>query len=290
MIGGERQAVRYWDKRNTNKWNAEDYAKHSTAQWEWANELIGKLRLKGDESLLDIGCGDGKITRLLAERLPDGTVVGIDASEEMIALASRSHTQGNLSFRLMDAADIRLEHPFDVAFSNAALHWIRDHAAVLRGVKAHLNPGGRILFQMGGRGNTLNMHEVVMEIIRCGAWSAYFEGFEYPYFFYHPTDYERWLPEAGFEAVRVERVPKDMVHENPDALKGWLRTTWFPFTDRLPESMRNGFLNEVVDAFLTRHPVDERGRTHVNMVRLEVEAVAENGEGLNSNPKMRSEK
>jgi len=264
-------------QKNNNQWNAEDYEKNSTAQMEWANELIEKLHLQGDESLLDIGCGDGKVTYALAERLPSGKVVGIDASAEMITLASQSHQRDNLSFRHMDASALHLDQQFDVAFSNAVLHWIRDHLSVLINIRQHLNPGGRILFQMGGQGNTLNMHETVMAMIRCDGWSGYFEGFTYPYSFYHPDDYAQWLPEAGFEMQRAELIPKDMVHADPDALKGWLRTTWFPFTDRLPESLKEMFLDEVVRTYLSKYPVDEQGRTHVGMVRLEVEAIVKNG-------------
>ncbi|NQT26705.1 methyltransferase domain-containing protein [candidate division KSB1 bacterium] len=258
---------------NRNQWNAEDYAKNSTAQLEWANELIAKLQLQGNEALLDIGCGDGKVTHALAKELPNGKVLGIDASANMIELAFQSYQRDNLSFQVMDATVLNLEEKFDVAFSNAVLHWIKDHFSVLRRLKTHLNPGGRILFQMGGQGNILNMHEVVTALTKSDKWSTYYKGFEYPYSFYHPSDYERWLPEAGFEMKRAELIPKDMVHANPDALKGWLRTTWFLYTDRLPESLRETFLDEVVETFLAKYPLDAQGRTHVNMVRLEVEAI-----------------
>jgi trans-aconitate 2-methyltransferase len=260
------------NQNNHRQWNAEDYARNSSVQQKWADELISKLRLKGNESLLDIGCGDGKITRDIAKRIPDGRVVGIDASEKMIDLASRSHKRDNLSFLVMDATQIDLNQKFDVAFSNAALHWIRDHLSVLMGLKPCLNPDARILFQMGGQGNTLNMHEVVMGLTTSDRWFTYFNGFEYPYSFYHPNDYEKWLPEAGYVMKRAELIPKDMVHENPEGLKGWLRTTWFPFTDRLPANMREDFLDEVIEKFLNKYPADAQGRTHVNMIRLEVEA------------------
>jgi trans-aconitate 2-methyltransferase len=256
-------------------WDAEDYAAHSVVQLEWALELIEKLSLRGDESLLDIGCGDGKISALLAEALPTGKVLGVDVSAEMIDLASRRFIPGdhpNLTFQRMDACRIELPRTFDVAFSTAALHWVEDHRAVLRGVRACLRPGGRILFQMGGRGNAEEMLRTVEDTAAGERWRGFFGGFNDPYHLYGPDEYEAWLAETGFRLERAELVPKDMQQEGPEGLAGWLRTTWFPYTDPLPPELRGEFLAEVVAAFEAEHPADARGRIHVGMVRLEVEA------------------
>jgi trans-aconitate methyltransferase len=253
-------------------WNAEDYVKNSSAQEVWANELISKLTLNGHESLLDIGCGDGRITDKIAQRLPCGTVVGIDSSESMIALASKSFTRENLSFYTMDATDIHLDNTFDIAFSNATLHWVKDHQAVLSGLKNHLNPKAKILFQMGGYGNAAEIMNVVEQVTASSQWGAYFEGFDFPYHFYGIADYEQWLRTAGYEVIRIALIPKDMVHKSRDELMGWLRTTWFPYTDRLPEDRRELFLTILVREYIGKNPVDSKGQTHVKMVRLEVEA------------------
>ena len=106
-------------------WDARDYAAHSAAQQEWARELIEKLHLRGDEAVLDIGCGDGRPTALLAERLPGGSILGVDRSASMIALAREQFPAAerpNLSFRQMDATHLELPRDFEVAFSTAALH------------------------------------------------------------------------------------------------------------------------------------------------------------------------
>lgn len=259
-------------------WNPTDYAHNSSAQFTWAQELIGKLALKGNEYLLDIGCGDGKITAQLAGLLEKGQAVGIDASPQMIAFAQKSFpaTQyPNLSFQLMDAIAIDLPYTFNLAFSNAALHWIEDHRAVLQSVRSHLQLGGRILFQMGGRGNVSELLRVVNQIIAAPKWERYFKRIRSPYWhFYGPEEYRGWLRETGFEPVRVELLPRDMQHKGPDALKGWLRTTWFPYTNRLPEVLRDEFLEVVLQNYLAGNPPDKAGMTHVAMVRLEVEARA----------------
>ncbi|MCA9731119.1 methyltransferase domain-containing protein [candidate division KSB1 bacterium] len=258
-----------------NKWDAQDYAKHSSAQWKWAEELIHKLQLNGTEHVLDIGCGDGKISAALAQKLEMGSITGVDASPEMIALAQKEFNIDlwpNLDFKVMDAADIRLDKKYDIAFSNATLHWVADHGAVLAGINACLNPNGKILLQMGGAGNAQAMIDIVTECIDTSGWSDYFTGFEFPYYFYAVADYQNWLPQHGFIADRVELLAKDMQHEGIDGLKGWLRTTWFPYTDRLPDHLKELFLDEIVSVYLKKFPVDTHGKTHVRMVRLEVDA------------------
>ncbi|MGK7875183.1 MAG: methyltransferase domain-containing protein [Xenococcaceae cyanobacterium] len=258
-------------------WNAPDYGKNSQAQLQWAKELMTKLNLKGNESLLDIGCGEGKIPAEFASWLTEGFVVGIDASRSMIELAQQSYshsTYPNLTFQQMDARNLELEQKFDVAFSNAALHWIDNHIAVLEGVRRHLNLQGKILFQMGGKGNVKDLFPVINELIDQPEWKPYFFGFSCPYYFYDIEDYWQWLSETGFKPLRVELIPKDMQHQGKEGLKGWLRTTWFPYINRLPEPLREKFLNAIVDTYTQIYPIDERGFTHVEMSRLEVEAEA----------------
>jgi trans-aconitate 2-methyltransferase len=255
-----------------HKWDAKDYAKNSSAQELWANELVSKLALNGNEHLLDIGCGDGKITNSIAQKLANGMVVGIDRSESMIELAKDQFDLPHLSFYRMDATKISIQKKFNVAFSNAALHWVKDHNAVLVGLRKCLNNKSNILFQMGGYGNAQSVLEVVDQVIASEKWKKYFDDFVCPYNFCDVPDYEKWLPNAKYKAKRIELINKDMVHENMEGLKGWLRTTWFPYTDQLPRDKKEEFLSIVIEKYTDAHPVDSEGRTHVNMVRLEVEA------------------
>lgn len=259
------------------KWNAEDYANNSSAQLHWARELISKLSLRGYESVLDIGCGDGKISTQLSLIVKNGSVVGIDKSEEMICLAKTkfpSDKYPNLSFLHMDATDIHFPREFDVVFSNATLHWVKNQLAVLHGARACLKAGGKILLQMGGRGNAADIFGAMEAVKQSSQWAPYFGGFTPPYYFYGPEEYQEWLSASGFRGMRVELIPKDMQHQGVKGLMGWLRTTWFPYTDCLPVELRDTFLAEVVAAYTVAHPIDALGNTHVRMVRLEAEAYA----------------
>jgi len=256
------------------QWDAAAYARHAGAQFEWANELIDRLGLAGDENLLDIGCGDGRVTALLAERLRAGRVVGLDRSYEMAAAARRSYAADypNLSVIHMDAARLGLAASFDAAFSNAVLHWLPDHLAVLHGVRRALRPGGRLLFQMGGQGNVAEVLAALERVTARPRWRGYFAAMPPAYFFYHPDDYRRWAAEAGLRLLDARLVAKDLRQTGVVGMAGWLRSTWLPYVERVPAAERDEFALEAAQAYVADHPADAGGVVHVAMVRLEVEA------------------
>jgi len=264
----------------TARWDAAEYAANSVVQQQWARDLLARLSLRGDERVLDVGCGDGKVTAEIARAIPRGTVVGADASAEMIAFAREKFPpaqQANLRFEICDARRIgELTRPaggFDVVFSNAALHWVDDHQAVLRGASALLKPGGRLLVSCGGKGNAHDVFLALRPEMRRKRWWEFFRGMTMPYFFYAPADYRRWLPEHGFKIQQLELAPRSAVYAGEAGFATWLRTTWLPFTQRVPEALREEFIAAVTQRYLAKHPLDAAGQVSVRMVRLEIDAV-----------------
>jgi len=260
------------------RWDAAEYARNSAAQQGWALELIEKLGLSGEESVLDLGCGDGKISAEIARRVPAGRVLGVDSSEDMIGLSRRSFPASgypNLRFQRGDARALEFDARFDVVFSNATLHWVRDHGPVLKGAARSLRPGGRILFQMGGRGNGAEIFEVARQMVASGEWGRFFVGFEFPWGFYGPDDYLPWCAAAGLRLRRVELLPRTMLQKGVEGLSGWIRTTWMPYTERVPEDRREAFIQEASARYMELHPPDAEGNVGVGMIRLEVDAVKE---------------
>lgn len=256
-------------------WNAADYHKSSPAQLLWAKELIAKLGLSGNDRVLDIGCGDGKVTAEIARNLPGGNVMGVDSSPEMIRFACEHfpHTiYRNLSFVHRDARALLFSEEFDVVFSNAALHWIMDHKPVLAGIAESLRPKGRMLIQMGGKGNADQVFEALNVLIKKQEWSQYFSGFSFTLGFFDDAEYRQWLAEAGFGQCRVELIPKDMTYSSRQDFAAWIRTTWLPWMARLPESDRSRFIGALIDEYLKKYPADDEGTIHIRMVRLEAEA------------------
>jgi trans-aconitate methyltransferase len=162
---------------------------------------------------------------------------------------------------------------FDIVFSNAALHWVDDHRAFLRGAASVLRPGGHLVVSCGGKGNAHDVFVALRPEMRLKRWREFFRKLGKPYFFHNPDSYEKWLPRFGFKSRGVRLSSKDAVYDGRDGFAAWLRTTWLPYTQRVPEDLREEFIAAVTDCYLARHPVDAEGRVHVRMVRLEIDAV-----------------
>ena len=258
------------------KWNAEDYEAHSRSQQLWGQELISKLHLKNSEHVLDIGCGDGKITAEISRIVTEGNVLGIDNSENMITLAKRRYPKisyPNLKFQIVDAVQLNYQEKFDVVFSNAVLHWIDDHVSLLSRIFKCLKPGGRALLQMGGKGNASEIITVLSSLINNKSWKRYFKDFEFPYHFYGPEEYTKWINQTGFVKSSVELIPKNMEHNGLKEFEAWIRTTWLPYLKTIPNDLRNKFISQISENYFKAYPTNERSILLVKMVRLEVALV-----------------
>ena len=171
-----------------------------------------------------------------------------------------------------EASLVALPRSFQLVFSNSVLHWVRDPLPVLKEIAAVLLPGGKILLQMGGQGNAADIFRIADSMIHELSWAQYFSGFSSPYGFYGPEEYEPWLREAGFDPLRLELIPMDMVQEGRENLEGWIRTTWHPYIDRIPTPRRPAFIREIAARYHRRYPPDASAKYHVRMVRLEIGA------------------
>jgi len=161
---------------------------------------------------------------------------------------------------------------FDLVFSNAVLHWVDDHQQILRGAAAVLKPGGRLVVSCGGKGNAQDVFVALRPEMRMKRWREFFREMPTPYFFYAPGDYEKWLPKFGFKIQSLKLAPKDATYNGSSGFTAWLRTTWIPYVQRVPENLREEFIEAVTQRYISRHPLDAEGKVHVHMVRLEIEA------------------
>ncbi len=256
-------------------WNPQDYAQHSRSQEAWARELLTQIELKPDDVVLDIGCGDGRTTAAIASSVPNGRVVGVDLSANMVAHATTQHCRpptNNLQYLQADAAALPFTTEFSVAFSNATLHWVPDQRAAVRGIARALRPAGRFIAQMGGQGNVAEVIAAFEHVAGGSRWRTVATLGEVPYRFHAPDAYESWLQEYGMEVQECRLIPKDMVHEDTPTFIGWLRTAWHPYTAGVPLELRDAFLQDIAQHFLAGHPPDSQGRVHVPTVRLQVRA------------------
>ena len=257
------------------EWNAHEYEKHSQGQQKWARELIEKISLKGTENVLDLGCGDGKVTAEISKVVSKGSIIGVDNSAGMINLATDKYTSAkypNLSFQEMDAGNLKFNDRFDLIFSNAVLHWVKDQKPVIKGMFKSLKKGGRVLIQMWGKGNAAAIVEVLSELRAEKRWHSYFNRFSFPFYFPGINEYEALLIDCRFKLNRIELIPKKKDHLGIESLKGWIRTTWLPYTQRVPEKEREKFIDIVSKKYIERYSVNSESIINVQMVRLEVEA------------------
>lgn len=138
--------------------DGKEYEKSSQCQSEWGNALIAELNLKGNEAILDLGCGNGLTTKELARRVLYGKVRGIDSSWSMLE-AAKAHKTTNMELLLLDINEMAFDNVFDVVFSNAALHWVLDHEKLLKNVYNALKQNGFMRIQFAGDGNCPNLIE-----------------------------------------------------------------------------------------------------------------------------------
>src|SRR6478609_5929143 len=134
------------------EWDAKTYDAISDPQFNWGMEVLGRLELNGDESVLDAGCGSGRVTEELLKRLPSGQMLAVDGSQAMIAEA-RERLGDRASYMVSDLSELEVEEPVDLVFSTATFHWILDHDRLFQRLRAALLPGGRLVAQCGGEGN-----------------------------------------------------------------------------------------------------------------------------------------
>ena len=243
-------------------------------QEEYGRKQLATLDLTGNEAVLDIGCGDGKLTAALAQKVRRGRVVGIDSSPQMIALARQTHQpfHPNLTFEIIDATALPFREEFHLVFSTSALHWVKDHLAVLQGIRRALKPRGRMHLTFAARGTLSGFAAVIAPLLEEAAWALYFRGFEIPYGFYGTEEYGPWLAQLGFVVERLELIHRDVTHQGREGFEGWLRTTGMPYIHRVEPEKRQAFIAAMIERYLEQHPADSQGLIHVAMVNLLVKA------------------
>jgi trans-aconitate 2-methyltransferase len=255
----------------THEFDGRKYEQASAHQKEWGTALIAELDFQGTEHVLDLGCGDGALTARMAELLPQGQVVGIDSSRGMIA-AAQPKAKHNLRFVLMDINDLDFSEEFDVIFSNATLHWIKDHRHLYKNVCRLLYPGGRVRFNFGGAGNCMHFLKVIREAMTQPAFSSFFVGFEWPWYMPAVEEYTALVEVSGLHDVHVWGENADRFFADAAAIIRWIdQPSIVPFLSRVTEEQKKDFRDYVVRRMIeeTRQP---DGRCFESFRRINVSA------------------
>jgi trans-aconitate 2-methyltransferase len=234
------------------EWNAAEYARLSGLQAAMAEEVLAQLDLEGSERVLDIGCGQGKITAEIAGRVPRGAVIGVDSSEDMIAFAS-SHfgrtVRPNLQFEVADARQLRFRGEFDLVVSFNALHWVPEQDAALRCIRSALKPDGLAQLRLVPKGERKSLENVIEET-RCSAtWACYFREFHDPYLHLTPQQYGAMAERNGLHVRHLHTEAKAWDFKSRSGFFAFGSVTFVEWTRFLPEAQRQAFIIDVLDRY-----------------------------------------
>lgn len=243
------------------EWDAQTYDRVSDPQYGWGLEVLERLELAGDEYVMDAGCGSGRVTAKLLEKLPDGRVLCVDASESMIEKA-RESLGDRADYLVADLSELEVPEPVDVVFSTATFHWVMDHDGLFSRLHAALRPGGKVVAQCGGEGNVADHARAIATVASRPEYSSHFEDMSVMWNFTSPVETEERLRRVGFDEVRCWLEDKPIEPEDPYAFT--TTVTMGPHLSRLPEELRRPFAEAVLE--LSGDPLV------LNYVRLNIDA------------------
>jgi trans-aconitate 2-methyltransferase len=234
-------------------WDGASYQRVSAPLEAMGREVLDRLELRGDERVLDAGCGTGRVTAALAERLPRGHVVAVDGSPSMVEQA-RERLGPGVEVFVADLLELELDEPVDAILSTATFHWIPDHDRLFERLFAALKPGGRIVAQCGGAGNVATVQAAIDAVAEPAL-----AGWPGPWNFQSPEDTAARLGRIGFRDVRTW--PQD-VRVEPDDIREYLRTVVLgSHLERIPAERRAPF----VEAVLAEMPEPAIGYVRLNL-------------------------
>jgi ubiquinone/menaquinone biosynthesis C-methylase UbiE len=234
------------------EWNASEYSRRSALQQAMADELLAALDVAGTERVLDVGCGDGKITARIAERVRRGSVLGVDPSREMIAYAA-SHfgppDRPNLRFEVADARQLPYQGEFDLVVSFNALHWVPQQEQALRSIRAALKPDGRAVLRFVATGPRRSIEDVLEDTRAAPRWAPCFQGFSPPYVHYTPDAYRALARRCGLRVVSLRMLDKAWDFHTREEFAAFCAVTCVEWTRHLPEPDRPAFIDDMLDRY-----------------------------------------
>jgi trans-aconitate 2-methyltransferase len=232
-------------------WSGRDYSRVSSLQRTVAAETLAELVVDGGEWVLDIGCGDGFLTREIATRLPRGYIVGVDASPRMVATAGHCgpSAPAGPDFVCADARRLPFGTSFDMVVSFNALHWVPQLGEALAGIAAVLRPQGRVLIQMVCGGTRPSVESTAMLVAASERWAPYFTGFGAPFTHPDPAAFGELADGAGLRVAAMTVRDREWDFETVEQFTAWCTVGSTAWTDRLPEDDRADFIDDMVGAY-----------------------------------------
>jgi trans-aconitate 2-methyltransferase len=232
------------------EWNAASYHRVSVPQTSWGHKVLARLSVRGDERAIDAGCGSGRLTGALMERLPQGSTIAIDRSRNML-LTARANLRpvygGRVAFVQVAMPDFPFANAADLVFSTATFHWIKDHPRLFAGIFQALRSNGRLHAQCGGGPNLAHAHELAERVMHAPPFGPYFADWPGPWEFADAATTADRLRAAGFADIEtnLEEAPTTLASE-ADYREFVTTVIYHPHLDRLPSAaLRHAFIDRV---------------------------------------------
>lgn len=233
------------------EWDAADYERISGLQVAMADKVLAVLDLSGASQVLDVGCGNGKITAEIAARRPEATVVGVDPSHEMIGFAAGHHgtAHPNLRFEVADSRQLPYRAEFDRVVSFNALHWVRAQEQALQSIHDAMQPGGGAQLRLVCKGTRHSLEHVLEGTCFLPEWAGYFEGFEQPYLHLTPEQYSELARRCGFDVVDIQSEDEAWDFQTRAGFEAFGDVTFVEWTRRLPAEKEAKFIEDVLNRY-----------------------------------------
>ncbi len=257
--------------KNEHIWDADIYHSHSLIQFEAAVNLFNKLETSDFTSILDLGCGDGKITDLIAKKLPGASVTGIDASASMIDFALKQYNKTNninLKFLIQDIENIEYVRKYDLVCSFFALQWISNLNSTFNKINKSLKYKGCFAFTIPLH-ISITLDQAIKKMLSEPKWSKYFDDFSPGWYFHEPKKILKLLEKNHFKPNCVKVIAQEMSFPSRQHLEKFI-LPWLTYLDRIPEQFKNDFFKQLIDYYLGEELALPNGATSYKYLRIEI--------------------
>lgn len=234
------------------EWDAAGYSRIAGLQAAMAEEVLALIKLKGNERVLDLGCGSGKVTAQIASRLEHGSILGVDSSAEMTTFAEEtfpSSTWSNLRFQQADIRKLDFHNEFDLVVSFNALHWIPDQNHALHSIRSAMKSSATAQLRLVPKGKRESLEDVIEKTRQSDRWSGYFEGFHDPYLHLTPEEYAALAERNGLRVLRLHTEDKAWDFKSRAEFLAFGKVTFIGWTQFIPENERPDFCVDVLDRY-----------------------------------------
>ncbi len=252
-----------------SRWDGSYYANHSDWQYRLATVALSFIQLSPSSRILDIGCGDGRVTKYIASLVPDGSVLGLDSSPLMLS-AAQANAGPNLSFILGDAVTLPFKNQFDFVVSFNCLHWVSEIKTAIEQVRAALFPGGKALILVAPIQVRHPIHQIIDEIAKRNRWSSHFDNASSVFPFHTLAKWASIIEEAGMIPEHLQLIGAPFDFPNKKVFADWV-AGWVPL-GTIPQDKRGDYVHEIVEAYTSATLCEAKGVVHYNMDELVVVA------------------